>query len=69
MLLRALWALALLMVPASAFDRLDLNNGWQIENAGSPSVKLQDFSLPASVLPALQQAGLIEDPLWRWVRS
>lgn len=65
MVLGALWVAAVLLVPAMAADRIDLANGWQLENAGSPAVKLQDVSLPASVLPALQRAGLVGDPLWR----
>ena len=70
MVLRALWALALLLGPAMAFDRLEqLTSGWQLENAGSPAVKLQNVSLPASVLPALHRAGVVGDPLWRWVAA
>lgn len=68
MVLRAVWALALLLGPAMAFDRLELARGWQLENAGSP-VKLQNVSLPASVLPALHKAGVVGDPLWRWVAA
>lgn len=69
MLLWALWVLALLVPSAAAADRLDFNQGWQLENAGSPAVKVESLSLPASVLPALERAGLIGDPLWRWVSA
>lgn len=68
MVLRTLLCLAVLLGPAMALDRLDLSkSGWQLENAGSPAVNLAEVRLPASVLPALQRAGIVQDPLWRWV--
>jgi len=67
MVLRTLLCLAVLLGPAMALDRLDLSkSGWQLENAGSPAVNLADVRLPASVLPALHRAGIVQDPLWRW---
>ena len=66
MVLRTLLALAVLLGPAMALDRLVLSGSWQLNNAGSPAVKLADVRLPASVLPALQRAGIVQDPLWRW---